>query len=147
MLNSVDKVKALVYLSNHWRNKAPTTEEQHAMTDLLKHVQQIADRINNGYALEADELDGYDYEYQEGDVLSGFDYISDALDFNYVLDSYGELIEVRILVAYGGPNIWVNINKDGTGEVVGSWWADKATQHIYSDEMGIFEAVKEIREC
>lgn len=117
------------------------------MTDLQNHVQQIADTINNGYILEADELDSYDYDYEEGDTLSGFDYISDALDFNYVLNSEGELIEARILVAFGGPNIWVHIREDGTGEVVGAWWGDSATQRIDSDPMDLFETLKELRDC
>lgn len=117
---------------------------------LLNHVQQIADNISNGIEVTQEDIDGgyYDLEYEVGDILQATDYLQDALDIRYLVsgDSEETLLKVEILVAFGGPNIWVDIWSDGTGEVRGYWYADKASAHIYSDPMGIFELLNEIRE-
>lgn len=114
------------------------------MKDLQQHVQQIADIIEQGYTVTAEDVDNYDQEYQAGDILSGFDYIADAYDFRYLLDSNGNLIQAQICVAHGGPNIWVNIWHDGTGVVEGYWWGDRAKASITDDAMAIFEACEEL---
>jgi len=117
------------------------------MKELQQQVEQIADIINNGYKVEADELAQYDAEYQEGDTLSGFDYIADACDIRYLTQSNGELLQGQVCVAYGGPNIWVNIWSDGSGTVEGYWWADRATATIQTDAMGVFDALAELKDC
>jgi len=117
---------------------------------LADHVQQIADNITNGIEVTKDTIEDfevYEYGYEIGDTISGWHYIQDAYDFRYLVDSENELLKVEILVAYGGPNIWVDIWNDGKGEVRGYWWGDNARASIYSDPMGIFEALQEIREC
>ena len=115
---------------------------------LEDHVQQIADNITNGIPVTQDDIDDYhEYGYEIGDILDGFHYLHDALDIRYLVNSDNELLKVEILVAFGGPNIWVDIWNDGTGEVRGYWYVDTAPASIYNDAMGIFEVLKELREC
>lgn len=62
--------------------------------DLLNHVQHIADTLTN-------PSESYEDEY--GDIKGdAFDYLSDALDFEWVLASDKKtLLGARILVAFG----------------------------------------------
>jgi len=118
---------------------------------LADHVQQIADNISNGIEVTREDIDGgyYDFDYETGDTLNAIDYLQDALDIRYLVsgDSDETLLKVEILVAFGGPNIWVDIWSDGTGQVRGYWYSDNARASIYNDAMGIFELLQEIREC
>lgn len=117
---------------------------------LLDHVQQIADNITNGIEVTKDTIEDfevYEYGYELGDIVSGWHYIQDAYDFRYLVDSENELLKLEMLVAYGGPNIWVDIWADGTGEVRGYWWGSNARATIHNDAMGIFETCQELREC
>lgn len=56
--------------------------------------------------------------------LSLWDYMSDALDFRFLLNSDREVIAVKILVAFGGPNIWIDTE---TRSVNLYWWTDQAS--------------------
>lgn len=124
-------------------------ETQTTHETLLAHCQQIADAVSNGIEVTQEEIDGgyFDYEYQAGEVLTALDYLQDALDIRYLVNSDNELLQAQILVAFGGPNIWIDIWGDGTGEVRGYWASDSASAPVYSDNMGIFEALEELRAC
>ena len=94
---------------------------QDTKTDLQKHVDQIAQDIN-----AYDWGESHDYvEGDEGDnVGTAIDYLSDALDIEWVISSDKQtLLGARVLVAFGGPNIWINTK---TGTVEGYWWNESA---------------------
>lgn len=112
-----------------------------------KQVEQIAQQITDGVLIEQEDLGAFDRDYELGDMMDGWDYIQYAYDFRYLVDSYGEVIEARVMVAGGGPDIWLHMWPDGTGEVVGKWWGDSARASIHSDPMGIFDAVETYRAC
>jgi len=116
---------------------------------LLEHCQQIADAVFNGIEVTQEDIDGgyFDYPYEAGDVLHALDYLQDALDIRYLMNSENELLQVQILVAFGGPNIWVDIWSDGTGEVRGYWYLDSARVPFNGDEMGLFDALQELKDC
>lgn len=114
-------------------------------TDLYMHARLIADTVENGHIVEAHEVDDYDCEYTEGDILSAHDYLKDALDFRYLVDGHDDVLQVQILVAFGGPNIWIHLWRDGSGEVCAFWWGDHATAPINGDAMGLFQACEEFR--
>lgn len=59
----------------------------------------------------------------ELDRLDLLDYFGDVYDIHYVTDSDGSLIGVKLLVAFGGPNIWIDTD---AGLVRGYWWMDRA---------------------
>lgn len=76
--------------------------------------------------------------------MSGYDYLSDVLDIEYVIASDGSTcLGARILVSFGGPNIWINTR---TNEVEGYWWGDTA-RASYNDEIGIAETIEELWGC
>ena len=103
------------------------------MSDLTDHVQSIARRIS-----EAD----FDLN-DDGEELSAFDYLQGALDIEYIVNSKREYLGARVLVAFGGPNIWVNTR---TGIVEGHWWGDSATAS-FTDSIGLDEALSELYNC
>jgi len=103
--------------------------------DLKQHVKFIADTLSNGFA--DDELN-YD-----GEPMNAYDYLQDALDIEYIVNSKGEYLGARVLVAFGGPNIWVNTR---TGTVEGAWWADRA-EASFTDNIGLDDALSELWAC
>ena len=58
------------------------------------------------------------------------DYVADALDVEYTLNSSRELIGVRVYVTLGGPNCWIDTR---TGEVVCAWGSDKESAWLASE--------------
>lgn len=106
------------------------------MTNSVKaHVQSIADTLTNGFS--EDELN------YEGEPMGAFDYLQDALDIEYIVNSKAEYLGARVLVTFGGPNIWVNTR---TNTVEGAWWADSATAS-FTDNLGLNEALEELWNC
>lgn len=103
--------------------------------DLKNHVQSIADKLTNGFT---DEDANYD-----GEPMSAFDYLQDALDIEYIVNGKGEYLGARVLVAFGGPNIWVNTR---TGIVEGAWWSDRADAS-FTDNIGLNDALSELWAC
>jgi len=114
------------------------------MTDLKAHVEEIAKTISEGILVEAEDATE---DYPEGSMISAYDYLEGALDFRYLLNSKGELIEGRILVAFGGPNIWVHIDDHSNIEVVGQWWGESARAYAEGDPMDLFDAMRDLWEC
>lgn len=107
--------------------------------DLLNHVQSIADNLTNPPWDEWNE--GRDID-NEGE-FSAFDYLQDALDIEYIVNSKGEYLGARVLVAFGGPNIWINTR---TKTIEGYWWNDKAFAS-FDDNLGLDEALEELWNC
>jgi hypothetical protein len=103
--------------------------------NLQQHVQQIADTLTEGFDLSSLNDDG---EY-----MTAFDYLEGALDIEYIVNSKGEYLGARVLVAFGGPNIWINTR---TGVVEGSWWADRADAS-FTDNIGLDDALSELWAC
>ena len=102
---------------------------------LKAHVRAIADDIQNGVIHEAGEEN-------EGQMMDGMDYLSDALDINYLVSADLKVMQgARILVAFGGPNIWVDTAK---GVVEGYWGSDTAIAHFTADPMGVDMAASDL---
>ena len=57
---------------------------------------------------------------------------ADCYDFIYgyqaVVDSEGDVTGAEIIIAWGGPNIWINT---ATGQLYGSWWGQWEVVDIY----------------
>lgn len=107
------------------------------MSDLKNRVQSIADNLTNP---SEEWNEGRDVE-SEGE-FSAYDYLQDALDIEYIVSGKGEYRGARILVAFGGPNIWVDTKR---GIVEGAWWGDYATA-LFTDNLGLDEALQELWE-
>lgn len=104
------------------------------MSDLKDNVKSIAKTLSEGFG---NELNHDDEEF------SVFDYLQDALDIEYIVNSKREYLGARVLVAFGGPNIWVNTR---TGTVEGNWWGDSASAS-FTDAIGLDDALSELFNC
>ena len=116
--------------------KSETCEEQ-----LRRMCKRIADDITekaitryNGYETEHGEDD-------EGTLATRFmDHVYDIEWITYQDKTYKA---ARLLVAGGGPNIWVNLQ---TGTVDGYWGCDKVLEP-FSDNLGLDEYCEEMYGC
>ena len=128
-------------------------------TQLQNHVKAIAADIHDGagqpYCDHCDEFHAVDFEEDEtpcpdcGEVmkfqtLSGYDYLEDALDIEYYVASDKTYLGARILVAFGGPNIWIDTKR---GEVEGHWGGETARASFHDDPMGVADAISELFHC
>jgi hypothetical protein len=117
----------------------PSEAEREDANRLQNHVQSIAANLTNPPWDELNE--GRDVD-SEGE-FSAFDYLQDALDIEYIVNRKGEYLGARVLVAFGGPNIWVNTR---TKTVEGHWWGDSATAS-FTDNLGLDDALSELWNC
>ena len=102
--------------------------------EIKNHVQHIVNTIE----------DGLDSQENEGFGMDGLEYLQDALDIQYIVNSNKEVLGARILVAFGGPNIWINTF---THEVEGYWWGDTCKLPYIKDSIGLDEAIETIWNC
>ena len=93
-----------------------TCEEQ-----LRRMVRDIADSITSG----------------EEDAAK---WMEDTYDIRYLVDSGKRFLGAEILVAGGGPTIWV----DTFREQVTGWWGTDRVQWYYQDNMGLNDYMEEI---
>lgn len=112
-----------------------TIEKDQDQDTLQNHVNKIAEYLSN-----PPEPTENEYGEIEGDA---FDYLKDVLDIEYICNSRREYIGARVLVAFGGPNIWVNTR---TNTVEGYWWGSKATAD-FEDTIGLDDALSELFNC
>jgi len=119
-------------------------------------VQQIAESITNptGWCWDCEQeverdSDGDipetcpDCEGNEVGEMSAIDYLSDALDIEYTVSSSGDFLGARVLVAFGGPNIWIDTRQS---RVEGYWWGSKAFAS-FTDNMGLYDTLEEFYSC
>lgn len=116
------------------------------MKEIKEMVLNIISDIETGIQVSQDDInDGlYDCDYEEGDTIGGFDYLSDVLDIEYIISSDKQYLGARVLVAFGGPNIWINTR---TQQVEGYWWGDNFTASYHADAMDIDGALEELWGC
>ena len=103
--------------------------------DLLDHVNHIAKSLT-----DPQEPTENEYGDIEGDA---FDWLSDALDIEYIVNNRREYLGARVLVAFGGPNIWVNTR---TKTVEGYWWSSNASAS-FRDNLGLDDALETLYNC
>lgn len=103
-------------------------------TRLQDHVQQIANTLTKGFG---DELN------IDNQPLDAFDYLQDALDIEYIVNKDRDYLGARVLVAFGGPNIWINTR---TKLVEGYWWGEYA-KASFDDGIGLDEALNTLWSC
>lgn len=105
---------------------------------LRDQVQHIADQLTNGL----DQTDAAEYA-EDGEEFTAWDYIQDVLDINWILNNDKTYRGARLLVAFGGPNIWIDtVNQ----QVEGYWWGDKYIQS-YNDNIGLDDVLEELFNC
>ena len=116
--------------------KSETCEEK-----LRRMCKRIADDITekaitryNGYETEHDEDD-------EGTLATRF--MDHVYDIEWITFQDKTYKAARLMVAGGGPSIWVNLQRN---VVQGYWWGDYC-EHHFSDQIGLDEYLQEIFDC
>ena len=94
---------------------------KHRLRDQSKH---IADDIKKG------EVDAH--EWMEG-----------VYDIEWITHNDHSYKSARLLVAGGGPNIWVNLLSN---TVDGYWWGDHC-KHSFDDNIGLNDYLEELHAC
>jgi hypothetical protein len=105
------------------------------MKQIIEQVKHIADCLSNP------EL--FDSECFEDGEPNALEYLSDTFDIEYIVSGDGSYRGARVLVAFGGPNIWIDTK---TNTVEGYWWNDKHFES-FTDELGLDAALCELWEC
>lgn len=111
------------------------------------------------YAEEIEKVVSGDFCYFEGDLIpfeeapedceraSIYDYFEhhDIFNIRYYLDGYKDLEAVRVMIACGGPNVFINTD---TEQIEVRWWTEKA-DYLLSREASeeIFEYFNELFNC
>ena len=135
------------------------TEQEKTDRENREHCKYIADRVEAyaagnvyrcpecGEEIEIEDLDEITTETEEGETLytlpctcvteyepeqlSLYDYFEDVLDIEYRVDSDRKTLRsVSLLVACGGPNIYIDTAKKA---VVLYWWTDRAEYPLSYD--------------
>jgi len=112
--------------------------------DIKKQVLHIVKQLEEGVTFEYCGMNAEEYDREPEDIISGLDYLEDALDIQYIVNGEGEYLGARVLVAFGGPNIWIDTLNE---RVEGAWWGDKYNAHYVNDDMDINEALRMLWEC
>lgn len=58
---------------------------------------------------------------------SGYDYLSDVLDIEYIVNANKTYKGARVLIAFGGPNAWINTL---TNQLEVAWWSEPVYREL-----------------
>ena len=82
----------------------------------------------------ADELEQYINgeitDEETGETLSLYDYFSDVLDFEFIINSNLTYSAVKVYVTLGGPTVWIDTY---SGSVELRWANEKSCCYLTSD--------------
>ena len=106
------------------KKKSETCEEQ-----LRRMCKDIAEEITDGKTREGKNV--YMQDFMEG-----------VYDIEWITFNDGSYKGARLLVAGGGPTIWVNVKND---EVEGYWAGDHCTE-AFQDNIGLRAYLEELHE-
>ena len=104
------------------KKKSETCEEQ-----LRRMCKDIAEEITDGKTREGKNV--YMQDFMEG-----------VYDIEWITFNDGSYKGARLLVAGGGPTIWVNVKND---EVEGYWAGDHCTE-AFQDNIGLRAYLEEL---
>ena len=111
------------------KKKSETCEEQ-----LVRMCKNIADSITN----PDPKFIGPEDEEPRQETAS--DWMEGVYDIRYIVDREKRYYSAELLVAGGGPTIWVNLN---TKEVEGYWGSDRITEP-FIDNLGLDDYLEDM---
>ena len=117
--------------------------------DLRRMCKSVLDDVCDGILITEENKDEWttaDYEHLFiGHYVDASDWISNNVyDERYLLNTENELIEVQLIVAGGGPSIWVNCSANSV-EVHGYWGGDHVkVDAFYEDGLGVWGYYNEL---
>ena len=80
---------------------------------------------------------------EHGEDASVASWMEDVYNVRYIVDHEKKYLGAMLMVAGGGPTIWVNT---WTKEVEGYWAGDKCTHH-FQDNIGLDDYNEEMYNC
>ncbi len=110
------------------KKKSETCEEQ-----LRRMCRDIANGISRPEEIT-------DEETGEKRTETASDWMEGTYDIRYIVDREKRFMAAEILVAGGGPTVWVNLY---TNEVEGYWGGDRVTM-AFTDNLGLNEYCEEM---
>ena len=115
------------------KKKSETCEEQ-----LRRMCKNIAEEITSG---KTERLSDYNNKCEV--FLEAGRFMEDVYDIEWITHQDHSYKSARLLVAGGGPNIWVNLHTD---TVDGYWWGDHC-KHSFDDNIGLNDYLEELHAC
>lgn len=97
--------------------------------EYAQHVAEEIEAIYNGTTEE---------ENDDGEKMSLYDYVADALDFEIVLTSMKTVKSIRLYVTLGGPTCYVDTELHS---VVCAWGVDRAEYALDWDACDELESI------
>jgi hypothetical protein len=116
--------------------------------DLRRMCKSILNDVCDGILITEENKDEWVTDNNDLFVhgyVSEYEWISrNVYDERYVLKSDCELIEIQLMVAGGGPSIWVHLSHNSV-EVHGYWGGDRVTVDARTQGgLGIWEHYEEL---
>ena len=126
-----------------------------------KHIAHTLEYYANGQMWRCEDCGEVFNDYENGDEWDGetcphcgetgdfeqlsiYDWLEDALEFKYTINGDMTYCAGRVMVAYGGPNIYVDTMQ---GAVQLFWWTDRAEYPLTRDAINALdEALEEFYE-
>ena len=105
-----------------------------------EQLRRMCKSIANGIS-EPEEIT--DEETGEKRTETASDWMEGVYDIRYIVDREKRYLGAELLVAGGGPTIWVNLN---TMEVEGYWGGDRVNVP-FSDNLGLDDYCEEMYGC
>ena len=116
----------------HARGHSETCEEQ-----LRRMCKDIADSITSP------KWWNHGYEDEEPRHETAHDWMENTYDIRYLVDQNKMFLGAEILVAGGGPTIWV----DTFREKVTGWWGSDRFEYYFQDNIGLNDYCEEMYGC
>lgn len=91
--------------------------------DYCKRVAEELEQYYNGEIIDE----------ETGETLSLYDYFSDVLDVEYIINSDLSYKAIKIYVTLGGPTVWIDTYSNS---IELRWANKKATYYLTSDIIG-----------
>ena len=113
--------------------KSETCEEQ-----LRRMVRDIADEITSG---KTERLSDYDSKCEV--ILEAGRFMEGVYDIRYLVDREKRFMGAELLVAGGGPTVWV----DTFREQVTGWWGTDRVEWYYQDNIGLNDYLENLYAC
>ena len=113
------------------KRKSETCEEQ-----LRRMCRSIGMSITNPGEV-------FDEETGEKRQETASDWVKDVYDMRYIVDHQKRYLGCELMVAGGGPTIWVNLY---TKEVEGYWGGDRVSW-FFQDNLGLDDYCEEMYNC
>lgn len=92
-------------------------------------------RDEDGEEHDASDLEDIPEDWEQ---VTMYEYFDEVYNTRYVLDGNLDYVAVRLMVACGGPNVWVDTE---TARVELYWWGDRASYPLTSSAVSEIDAL------